>query len=47
MHSFTHVCYILLIYCVCFTLGNIVPEPFIEDFQEQAFEESLLFFVNQ
>jgi hypothetical protein len=26
--------------CVCFTLGNIVSDPFSEDFQDQAFEES-------
>jgi hypothetical protein len=36
----THVCSILLIDCVCFALGNTVPEPFFEDFQDQAFEES-------
>jgi hypothetical protein len=30
-----------------FTLGNAVPEPFFEDFQDQAFEESQLFFVDQ
>jgi hypothetical protein len=47
MHSLTHVCCILLIDCVCFTLGNIVPEPFSEDFQDQAFEESQLFLADQ
>jgi hypothetical protein len=26
--------------CVCLVLGNIVSEPFVEDFQNQAFEES-------
>jgi hypothetical protein len=31
--------------CVYFVLGNIVPEPFFEDFQDQAFEESQLFFA--
>jgi hypothetical protein len=36
-----------LIACVCFTMGNIVPEPFFEDFQDQAFEESQLFFADQ
>jgi hypothetical protein len=42
----THVCCILLIdYFFCFTLGNTVPEPFFEDFQDQAFEESHFFFV--
>jgi hypothetical protein len=30
-----------------FTLGNVVPESFSEDFQDQAFEESQLFFVDQ
>jgi hypothetical protein len=28
-------------------IGNIVPEPFFEDFQDQAFEESQLFFADQ
>jgi hypothetical protein len=28
-------------------LGNIVPELFNEDFQDQAFEESQLFFADQ
>jgi hypothetical protein len=31
----------------CFVLGNIVPEPFSEDFQDKAFEESQLFFADQ
>jgi hypothetical protein len=31
----------------CFALGNVVPEPFSEDFQDQAFEESQLFFEDQ
>jgi hypothetical protein len=26
-------------------IGNIAPEPFFEDFQDQAFEESQLFFA--
>jgi hypothetical protein len=47
MHSLAHVCYILLIDCVCFMLGNIVPEPFSEDFQDQGFEESQLFYADQ
>jgi hypothetical protein len=46
MHSLTHVCFILLIHCVCFILGNIVPEPFSGDFQDQSFEESQLFFMD-
>jgi hypothetical protein len=36
-----------LIACVCFTIGNVVPELFFEDFQDQAFEESQLFFTDQ
>jgi hypothetical protein len=47
MHSLTHVCCILLIDCVCFALGNIVLESFFEDFEDQAFEESQLFFADQ
>jgi hypothetical protein len=43
----THVCCILLIDCVCFMLGNAVLEPFFEDFQDQAFEESQFFFTEQ
>jgi hypothetical protein len=31
----------------CFALGNIVPEPFSEDLQDQAFEKSQFFFVGQ
>jgi hypothetical protein len=30
-----------------FVLGNVVPESFRDDFQDQAFEESQLFFVDQ
>jgi hypothetical protein len=36
-----------LIACVCFAIGKLVPEPIFEDFQDQAFEESQLFFVDQ
>jgi hypothetical protein len=36
-----------LIACVCFALGNTVPEPFFEDFQDQAFEEPPFFFLEQ
>jgi hypothetical protein len=36
-----------LIACVYFMLGNIVPEPFFEDFQDQAFKESQFFFAEQ
>jgi hypothetical protein len=28
-------------------LGNTVPEPFFEDFQDQAFEECQIFLVEQ
>jgi hypothetical protein len=33
--------------CVYFTVGNIVPEPLFEDLEDQAFEESQLFFADQ
>jgi hypothetical protein len=36
-----------LIACVCFALGNTMPELFFEDFQDQAFEESQFFFAEQ
>jgi hypothetical protein len=36
-----------LIAYVCFVLGSTVLEPFFEDFQDQAFEESQFFFVEQ
>jgi hypothetical protein len=36
-----------MIDCVCFTLGNIVPELFSEDFQDHTFEKSQLFFADQ
>jgi hypothetical protein len=36
-----------LIACVYFMVGNVVPEPFFEDFQDQAFEDSLSFFAEQ
>jgi hypothetical protein len=36
-----------LIDCLCgFALGNTVPEPFFEDLQDEAFEESQLFFAD-
>jgi hypothetical protein len=47
MHSLKHACCILLIDCVFFALGNVVLEPFSENFQDQAFEESQLFFADQ
>jgi hypothetical protein len=28
-------------------LGNVIPEPFFEDFQDQAFEEPPFFFAEQ
>jgi hypothetical protein len=37
----------LLIACVYFTVGNIVSEPLFEDLQDQALEESQLFFADQ
>jgi hypothetical protein len=36
----------LFVYCVL-VLGNFVPEPLFEDFQEQVFEESEVFFSGQ
>jgi hypothetical protein len=40
--------FIAFIYCLClFALGTIVPEPFVEDFQEQAFDESQFLFEDQ
>jgi hypothetical protein len=36
-----------LIDYVCFMLGDVVPEPFFEDFQDQTFEESQFFFAKQ
>jgi hypothetical protein len=36
-----------LIACVYFTVGNVVPEPVFEDLQDQVFEESQLFFMDQ
>jgi hypothetical protein len=36
-----------LIVWVYFTVGNVVPEPLFEDLQDQAFEESQLFFADQ
>jgi hypothetical protein len=36
-----------LIACDYFALGNVVLEPFFEDFQDQAFEESPFFFAEQ
>jgi hypothetical protein len=32
---------------VCFALGNFVPEPLFEDFQEQVSEECRGFFSEQ
>jgi hypothetical protein len=37
----------LFIGCVCFALGNSVPEPLFKDFQDQAFEDSEVFFSGQ
>jgi hypothetical protein len=37
----------LLIAFVHFAIGNAVSGPFFEDFQDEAFEESQLFFVDQ
>jgi hypothetical protein len=34
-------------FCLYFMLGNAAPELFFEDFQDQAFEETKLFFTGQ
>jgi hypothetical protein len=40
--------FIAFIYCLwLFALGNVVPEPFNDDFHDQAFEESQHFFTDQ
>jgi hypothetical protein len=36
-----------LIACGYFTVGNVMPEPFFEDFQDQAFVDSPSFFAEQ
>jgi hypothetical protein len=41
------VAFYLFIACVCFTIGNAMSGPFFEDLQDQAFEESQLFFADQ
>jgi hypothetical protein len=47
-HAFIiHVYCILIDYAYTSRLGNAVPEPFSEDFQDQALEESQLFFMGQ
>jgi hypothetical protein len=40
--------FVAFVYCLwLYALGNIVPELFSKDFQDQAFKESQLFFVDQ
>jgi hypothetical protein len=40
--------YIVFIWSiVCFALGNFVPEPLFEDFQEQVLEDYEVFFSGQ
>jgi hypothetical protein len=37
--------FVAFIYCLCLlALGTVVPVAFIEDFQEQAFDEPLFLF---
>jgi hypothetical protein len=36
-----------MIACNYFMVGNVVLEPLFEDLQDQVFEESQLFFVDQ
>jgi hypothetical protein len=40
-------CIVFILSIVCFALGNSVPELVFEDFQEQVFEESEVFFSAQ
>jgi hypothetical protein len=49
LHSYIKNCLLNCIYLsiMCLALGNSVPEPLFEDFQEQAFEESEVFFSGQ
>jgi hypothetical protein len=49
MYSYiTIVCCIIFIWSiVCFALGNSIPEPMFEDFQEQVFEEPEVFLGGQ
>jgi hypothetical protein len=50
IHAFIHnICLLYCIYLsvVCFALGNSVSEPQFEDYQEQAFELSEVFFSGQ
>jgi hypothetical protein len=40
--------FVAFIYFLCFlVLGTIVSDPFTEDFQEQAFDESQFLFAEQ
>jgi hypothetical protein len=40
--------FVAFIYCLCLlALGTVVPVAFIEDFQEQAFDEPLFLFEEQ
>jgi hypothetical protein len=49
IHAFIHTTWLLhCIYLsiVYFALGNSMPEPLFEDFQEQVFEEPEIFLIN-
>jgi hypothetical protein len=48
MHSFVTIvaALYLFVYCVL-ALGNPIPEALFEDFQEQVFEETEVFFSGQ
>jgi hypothetical protein len=37
--------WLILCFCVCFTLGGPVPEPTYEDFQDQVYEDSELYLL--
>jgi hypothetical protein len=47
MYSFNTCLLHLFSACFCYMLSNVVPESFFEYFQDKAFVESQLFFVDQ
>jgi hypothetical protein len=49
VHSYiTIFCCIVIIWLfVCFSLGNPMPKPLFEDFEEQVFEDSEILFSRQ
>jgi hypothetical protein len=49
MHPYITIvcCIVFILPIVCFVLGNSVPEPLFEDFQEQVFEGLKVLFSGQ